>query len=110
MLTDAAPAYQLNQTVTVSFVTGHPKNNLHRNGTFLEVQKVTGGQWQRVADDGDWGTTYRWERTGLADSKATITWKTDAPGTYRIVHHGDSKALNGTITPFTGTSRTFTVN
>jgi neutral ceramidase len=110
VLTDAAPAYQVNQTVTVSFVTGHPKNNLHRNGTFLEVQRLTGGQWQRVADDGDWGTTYRWERTGLADSKATITWKADAPGTYRIIHHGDSKALNGTITPFTGTSRTFSVS
>ncbi|MEU0092654.1 neutral/alkaline ceramidase [Kribbella sp. NPDC006257] len=110
VLTDAAPAYQVNQTVTVSFVTGHPKNDLHRNGTFLEVQKLTSGQWQRVADDGDWGTTYRWERTGPADSKATITWKADAPGTYRIVHHGDSKAVNGTITPFTGTSRTFSVS
>jgi neutral ceramidase len=30
-------------------------------------------------------------------------------GTYRIVHHGDAKNLLGTITPFTGTSRTFTV-
>jgi hypothetical protein len=47
---------------------------------------------------------------GLADSKATITWKATEPGTYRIVHHGDSKALNGTITPFTGASRTFTVS
>ncbi|MEV6283246.1 neutral/alkaline ceramidase [Kribbella sp. NPDC051770] len=110
VLTDAASAYQVNQTVTVAFVTGHPKNNLHRNGTFLEVQKSVGGQWQRVADDGDWGTTYRWARGGIADSKATITWKADAPGTYRIVHHGDAKALNGTITPFTGTSRTFTVS
>ena len=110
VLTDAAASYQAGQTVQVEFVTGHPKNNLHRNGTFLEVQKLNGGQWQRVADDGDWDTTYRWARTGLADSKATITWKAGAPGTYRIVHHGDSKALNGAITPFTGTSRTFTVS
>ncbi|GAB3813334.1 neutral/alkaline ceramidase [Kribbella italica] len=109
VLTDAKPAYQVNQTVTVTFVTGHPKNNLHRNGTFLEVQKLNGGQWQRVADDSDWDTTYRWTRGGIADSKATITWKAGAPGTYRIVHHGDAKALTGTITPFTGTSRTFTV-
>ncbi len=109
VLTDVAPSYQLGATVSVAFVTGHPKNNLHRNGTFLEVQKLVAGQWQRVADDGDWTTTYRWERTGLADSKATVTWKATTAGTYRIVHHGDSKALNGTITPFTGTSRTFTV-
>ncbi len=110
VLADAAPSYQLNQTVTVAFVTGHPKNNLHRNGTFLEVQKLNGGQWQRVADDGDWDTTYRWTRGGIADSKATITWKATAPGTYRIVHHGDAKALTGAITPFTGMSRTFTVS
>ncbi|MDQ1656515.1 MAG: neutral ceramidase, partial [Cryptosporangiaceae bacterium] len=32
------------------------------------------------------------------------------PGTYRIVHYGDSKSLLGTITPFTGASRTFTVS
>jgi neutral ceramidase len=30
-------------------------------------------------------------------------------GTYRIVHHGDAKGLSGSISPFTGTSRTFTV-
>ncbi|MFC5265049.1 neutral/alkaline non-lysosomal ceramidase C-terminal domain-containing protein [Kribbella qitaiheensis] len=47
--------------------------------------------------------------TGLADAKATITWNAAGPGTYRIVHRGEAKALNGTITPFTGTSRTFTV-
>lgn len=99
--------------MTVSFVTGHPKNNLHRNGTFLEVQRQVGSQWQRVADDGDWETTYRWERTGLADSKATITWRIPAaaaPGTYRVVHHGDAKSVTGTITPFTGTSRAFSVS
>ncbi|MEU4390297.1 neutral/alkaline ceramidase [Kribbella sp. NPDC023855] len=110
VLTDAAPQYQLGATVSVEFVTGHPKNNLHRNGTYLEVQRQVGGQWQRIADDGDWDTTYRWTRTGLADSKATITWKATQPGTYRIIHRGDAKALNGTITPFTGTSRTFTVS
>jgi neutral ceramidase len=110
VLTDAAPQYQRGATVSVEFVTGHPKNNLHRNGTYLEVQRQVGGQWQRVADDGDWDTTYRWARTGLAGSKATITWKATQPGIYRIVHHGDAKALNGTITPFTGISRTFTVS
>jgi neutral ceramidase len=110
VLTDAASQYQRGATVSVAFVTGHPKNNLHRNGTYLEVQRQIGGQWQRIADDGDWGTSYRWERTGPADSKATITWKATEPGTYRIVHHGDSKALTGTITAFTGISRTFTVS
>ncbi|MFC0627509.1 neutral/alkaline ceramidase [Kribbella deserti] len=112
VLTDAAASYQRGATVTVEFATGHPKNNLHRNGTFLEVQRQVNGQWVRVADDGDWSTRYRWTRLGIADSKATISWtipSSATPGTYRIFHRGDSKALNGTITGFTGSSRTFTV-
>jgi hypothetical protein len=45
--------------------------------------------------------------------RAQITWTVPAgtpAGTYRIVHHGDAKNLLGSVTPFTGTSRTFTVN
>lgn len=69
----------------------------------------------RVLDDGDWETTYRWTRiNGLTGtSKATVTWAIGAdtaPGTYRIVHHGDAKNLLGKITPFTGASPTFTVS
>ncbi|MDQ1645901.1 MAG: neutral ceramidase [Cryptosporangiaceae bacterium] len=105
--------YQRGQTAKAEFWTGHPKNNLHRGGTFLEVQRQVNGQWVSVADDGDWSTIYRWARSSVADSIATITWAIPAdasPGTYRIVHYGDSKNLLGTITPFTGTSRTFTVS
>ncbi len=31
------------------------------------------------------------------------------PGTYRITYSGDAKDLFGALTPFAGTSRTFTV-
>jgi neutral ceramidase len=114
VLTEPAAAYERGQTVTTKFVTGHPKNNLRRNDTYLEVQREISGQWRRVADDGDWSTRYRWARVGLANSEATITWTIPAdvpPGRYRIVHHGDWKSgWTGAITPFTGASRTFTVN
>ncbi|SDI98303.1 neutral ceramidase [Actinokineospora alba] len=114
VLTEPAAAYERGQTVTTKFVTGHPKNNLRRNGTYLEVQRETAGQWKRIADDGDWSTRYHWARVGLANSEATITWTIPPdvpPGRYRIVHHGDWKSgWTGAITPFTGTSRTFTVN
>ncbi len=114
VLTPPAASYARGKTATVEFVTGHPKNNLHRNGTFLEVQRLVNGSWVRVLDDGDWRTKYRWTRLdGLAGtSKATITWDIapDTPaGTYRVVHHGDAKSLFGKITPFTGTSPGFTV-
>ncbi len=113
VLTEPRGGYQRGQQVSVVFVTGHPKNDLHRGGTFLEVQRFAGGGWVRHADDGDWATTYRWARTLLAESTATVTWDVpaDTPaGTYRVVHHGDAKnGLTGAVTPFSGTSRTFTV-
>jgi len=110
---DANAAYQRGQTVAVEFWTGHPKNNLRRGGTFLEVQRQEGGSWVTVADDGDWSTIYRWARSGIANSLAKITWTipADAPaGSYRIVHYGDYKnGWTGKISPFTGSSRTFTI-
>lgn len=106
-MTPPDPSYARGRTATVEFATGHPKNNVRRGGTFLEVQRLVDGKWVRTLDDGDWRTTYRWTRiNGLTGtSKATITWDIGAdttPGTYRIVHHGDSKNLLGKITPFTG--------
>lgn len=114
VLKPPAASYERGGTATVEFATGHPKNNLRRGGTFLEVQRLENGTWKRVLDDGDWETTYRWTRlNGLTGtSKATITWDVGAdtaPGTYRIVHHGDAKSLLGKIRPFTGTSAAFTV-
>jgi neutral ceramidase len=110
---DANAAYQRGQTVAVEFWTGHPKNNLRRGGTFLEVQRQQGSTWVPVADDGDWSTIYRWARSGLANSLAKISWTipSDTPaGTYRIVHNGDYKnGWTGQIHPFTGRTRTFTV-
>ncbi|WP_030329127.1 neutral/alkaline ceramidase [Streptomyces sp. NRRL B-1381] len=107
-------SYARGSTATVEFATGHPKNDVRRGSTFLEVQRLENGTWKRVLDDGDWETTYRWTRlNGLTGtSKATITWRIapdTAPGAYRIVHHGDAKSLLGKITPFTGATGTFTV-
>lgn len=98
--------------VAVEFVTGHPKNNLHRNGTFFEIQRRVDGKWVRVADDGDWSTKYHWRREGTNASVARITW--DVPsgtptGPYRIQHFGDHKNRDGSVTPFTGTSAEFTI-
>ncbi|MBI5925486.1 MAG: neutral/alkaline ceramidase [Aquabacterium sp.] len=112
VLKDASGSYKAGDTVSVRFQTGHPKNNLRRNGSFLEVQRQVGGNWVAVADDGDWSTRYRWTRTFGAESAADISWTIPAgtpAGSYRIVHYGDAKNLIGTITSFTGTSSVFQV-
>ncbi|RZI84549.1 MAG: alkaline ceramidase [Rubrivivax sp.] len=112
VLSEALASYRPGDTVTVRFQTGHPKNNLHRGGTFLEVQRLSPTGWITVADDGDWSTRYGWMRLFGAESGADIAWTipADTPvGTYRILHHGDAKSLLGDIKPFTGTSRTFQV-
>ena len=105
-------AYRRGQLVEAHFQTGHPKNNLRRNGSFLYVQQLSRGVWTNVANDSDWSTTYRWKRTFGAASVAEISWRIPgdaSPGSYRIVHHGDAKSLKGAVRSFTGVSRIFQV-
>lgn len=115
---DAAASYLRGQTVAVKFVAGHPKNNLHTQGTFLEVQRKSGTSWITVASDWDWETKYLWERYNcvptLGCSYVTVRWTIPSgatTGTYRIRHYGDWKSgWDGLIRSYTGTSREFTVN
>jgi neutral ceramidase len=108
----AAPAasYTRGSLVSVSFAGANPNNNLHLGGTYLAVERSTGTSWQRVADDGDWSTKFRWT-TGLLGGTATVTWQTDAatvPGTYRIRYFGDLRS-GGSTSPFVATSPAFGV-
>ncbi len=118
VVTNANSSYTRGQTVTVKFWGGHPKNNLRRQGSFLQVQRKSGSSWVTVAYDWDWETKYRWARNNcvptFACSHITTEWKiptTATPGTYRIRHDGDWKSgWDGSIKPYTGYSREFTVN
>lgn len=114
---NANAIYRQNDTVRVKFWGGHPKNNLRRQGSYLQVQRQSGKDWITVANDWDWETKYMWERVAcvptLACSHVTVEWKIP-PGTpsgiYRIQHDGDWKSgLTGAITPYTGWSREFNV-
>jgi neutral ceramidase len=112
VLLEPHASYTTGQTVSVSFQSGHPKNNLRRNDSFLLVQRWQGRAWQTWATDGDWSTRYRWRRTLGAASVADIDWAIPAgtpPGRYRIVHQGDAKNLIGQVSPFTGQTRAFAV-
>jgi neutral ceramidase len=113
---NANRSYNRGDQVQVTFWSGHPKNNLRTQGTFMEVQRLLNGSWQAVANDNDWQTMYRWQRIDevWGTSHAILTWDIPAQaesGTYRLKHYGDKKNLfSGNIVSYTGTSRSFTVN
>lgn len=116
VVTQPKSSYKVNETVEVVFQTGHPKNNLLTNLTFLEVQcsDTASGGWNVVATDSEWETKFKWVRTNSIEGKsnAVISWDIPAdtkPGVYRIKHFGYRKHIVGGVTPFTGTSDQFTV-
>ncbi|MFJ2742466.1 neutral/alkaline non-lysosomal ceramidase N-terminal domain-containing protein [Streptomyces sp. NPDC087440] len=98
---------RIGDRATATFVAAHPANNLRRGDTYLTVERHNADDtWTRVADDGDWSTTFRWSRTGRTTSTATVTWTVPAatpPGSYRLRYHGDTT----TTGPFSGTTEPF---
>jgi neutral ceramidase len=117
VLTEPVAEYRPGTTVRAEFVSANPNHDLRRGGTYLEVQRREGDVWVRIADDGDWSTTFRWSRSGRSrrrrgNSIATVLWiipDAAAPGEYRIVHHGTAHTVAGTEFPFTGTTQEFKV-
>ncbi|MDK1474812.1 neutral/alkaline ceramidase [Streptomyces sp. 549] len=112
VLTQPAASYGRGDRATAVFAGAHPGNDTQADATYLEVQRRTGDRWERVADDGDWSTTFRWARDGISASKVTLSWDVPAdaaPGEYRFRYHGHARSLLGKITPISGTSRAFTV-
>jgi len=108
-----APTVQPSQTVTATFIAGHPRNNLMTENTFLKVEKQDEkGKWHVVATDAHFETTFSWHRIKLAQSEAHIRWmvpENAAEGNYRISHFGYHKNTIGLVLPYHGTSNTFTV-
>jgi neutral ceramidase len=105
-------AYRPGQRVKVTFVGAHPGHDLHRGGTFLEVQRADGPEWRTVADDGDWATRFLWKRVHKSGSEVTILW--DIPvgtrtGRYRIRYRGDVEDVSGELHPLTASSPAFEV-
>ena len=107
-------AYRPGERVTAVFVSGHPRNDLRRGGTFLEVQRRVDGRWRRVLDDDDWDTRFEWAATDplSGQSRATIHWdvaRGTRPGAYRIVHRAAARSVTGQVRQFTGATRAFRV-
>jgi neutral ceramidase len=117
VVVEPGPEYRSGSTARAVFISANPNRDLRRGRTYLEVQRHHDGAWTRIADDGDWSTTFRWRRAGKArtqrgQSTATVAWAipTGTPaGDYRIVHHGTALTASGELVPFTGTTREFRV-
>jgi neutral ceramidase len=102
--------YRPGDTVTATFAAAYPNNDLRRNGTYLEVQRLDGDDWVTVADDGDWSTTFRWRR-GRRGQVVVVTWIVPAdgpPGEHRIRWYGEAR--DQVLRPYYGTSRVFTID
>lgn len=110
VIIEASEAYNRGDIVSVQFWGAHPNNNYRIQDSFLVVEKLVGDTYIPVRYDYDPDTTYRWERSGIANSKVTISWHTEGaePGTYRIRHQGDHKSgWTGRIAPYEGVSQPF---
>ncbi|MBC7660829.1 MAG: neutral/alkaline ceramidase [Chitinophagaceae bacterium] len=108
--------YANGELVSVQFWGAHPNNNFKTMDSFLLIEKQvingTENKFVPVLHDWDPETTFQWERSGVANSKVTITWDTIAAdaGVYRIRYKGDLKTPLGKIKAFEGLSKTFIVN
>ena len=137
VLTEPDVSYSAGDTISATFVGANPRNNFRLGGSFAAVEQLNSASniWEQVRDDDDWSLLYEWKRTNTVTgtSQVTISWETrwetgswqptsndDAKphgglfsrnigltGTYRIRYYGDSKALNGDITPFEGLTKAF---
>lgn len=100
-------------TVTAIFVSGHPRNNLMADSTFLTVERLGDDEvWIPVATDADWETKFQWTRTSLilGSSQVTITWEIPQdvkPGEYRIRHNGYYRYILGGVYPYYGVTNHF---
>ncbi|KAL5018303.1 hypothetical protein ScPMuIL_004025 [Solemya velum] len=115
VIQDAEQQYRQGTTVEVKFVGANPRNNVKAEGTFLKVEQLQSNQqWAVKYTDSSWETRFHWKQTNmiLGHSEVGITWDVPAnqeEGTYRIQYLGDWKRIDRLITPFTGTSRNFTI-
>jgi neutral ceramidase len=125
-------------TVSASFWTGNPQNGYRADRHYAIVERLEGGAWVPVAEDGQWELKLRWKQpplsppqpTGVIQTAATspvadtirridplgphqvsVQWTVPAdavPGKYRITHTGVYKDAAG-LHEFVGHSSEFAV-
>ncbi|XP_053205328.1 neutral ceramidase-like isoform X2 [Panonychus citri] len=113
-----ADVYTPGSTVVVRFASGHPRNDLMTEKSFLTVEKLIdekNNTFQVISTDSSLDTKFFWKRTNsiLGHSEAIISWEIPLdvkPGTYRIRHFGSSKNFLQSIKSYSGQTELFKVN
>nr|CAH0108394.1 unnamed protein product [Daphnia galeata] len=107
------PFVRPNETVTATFVAGHPRNDLMTGKTFMTVEVKEANNWKVIRTDAHFDTFFFWERTSaVGQSEAHLRWivPADTPdGDYRISHFGYYKNIDASIVPYNGTTESFKV-
>ncbi|KAI4133123.1 MAG: hypothetical protein LQ338_000388 [Usnochroma carphineum] len=126
VLHDVQPSYKVGDTASVTFVGANPRNNLRLEGTYVAIEHLRHGTWERVRDDGDWDLVFRWRRTStvLGTSEVDVEWEIGGgehgviggggrgvgKGLYRVRYFGDKKDWgSGEVEGFEGVSGVFGV-
>lgn len=124
VVTDAAEAYTQGDTVRVKFGSGHPRNDLKIQSSFVFVERQNAdGGWDLVATDRDPELLYVWKPLlpnpapiGLPPLSSTSEAVWNIPrsmpaGTYRIRHEGSARPLSLLMPAmaYQGESRAFAV-
>ncbi|WP_444907707.1 neutral/alkaline non-lysosomal ceramidase N-terminal domain-containing protein [Microbulbifer sp. SSSA008] len=115
---DVGTSYSAGDTVSVTFRSGHPRNDLKTESTFIEVQRKVNGSWETYLTDDDLDTRFIWTRDTAIDCMACsfaegqwIIGEDTPSGTYRIKHFGNWKSgWTGKISSYSGKSSSFTVS
>lgn len=111
----ANSTFKRGNTISVTFWSACPRNDLMTEGTFALVELLQDQKtWIPAFDDDDFCLKFKWSRPVKLspESYATIDWRIPesvVTGVYRIRHFGASKSLFGSIRHFTGTSSAFVV-
>ena len=120
IITDVNSNYQNGDTVTAVFNGADPrhitelklKGELPDDYTYMEVQKLTNGNWVTIKDDEDPYTYYKYSSDSLLEQDlASVNWllRDVEDGTYRLVYNGYSLDAFGNYNYFTAYSSEFTV-
>jgi len=101
--------------VSAVFVSGHLRNNLMQEDTFMTVEKLENEEWKVIARDAEWETILEWHRTNviLGESEVVLSW--DIPedveeGLYRFGHKGYHHTIVRGNYPYEGWSNEFNVS
>jgi len=109
--------YQAGSIVKTKFVSGHPRNDLRTEDTYLTVERVENEDekiFEVVANDASLETKFLWKRTNslLGNSEVTIIWEIPnnvKPGNYIIRHFGAHKNFLQQIKSYSGQTNVFKV-